>query len=384
MELAKRLDGVSEYFFAKKLMEIDEMNKHGIPVLNLGIGSPDLPPHPDVINTLAVEAAKPNVHGYQSYKGIISMRTAFADWYKLIYSVDINPATEILPLIGSKEGILHISMTFLNKGDKVLVPNPGYPTYQAATKLAEAECVFYNLVENNNWEPDFTALENSDLTSVKLMWINYPHMPTGALPSTALFKKFVNFAKKHHVLLCHDNPYSLILNPVPMSIFHIDGAKDNAIELNSLSKSHNMAGWRIGALFGNQEYVNAVMRFRSNMDSGSFLPMQAATVTALGLDSNWYASNNKVYSARRTHAAKILELLNCRFSESQGGLFMWAKIPDDQMSGFTYSDTILEKCRVFITPGGIFGSAGDRYIRISLCSPAEKLAEAYKRIQEIL
>lgn len=384
MHPSQRLDGVQEYYFARKLREIDELNAQGKQILNLGIGSPDLPPHPTVIQALADSAVKPNVHGYQGYKGIAALRKAYADWYQKIYSVTVAPDTEILPLIGSKEGILHISMAFLNPGDKVLVPNPGYPTYQAATKLAGGICVPYELKEQNDWEPDFDELQSADLSGVKLMWINFPHMPTGKLPDAILFAKLVQFAKQHGILLCHDNPYSLILNNNPMSIFSVPDAKDIALELNSLSKSHNMAGWRIGALFGKAELINTVMRFRSNMDSGTFLPMQMAAVTALGLGDDWYTYNNAIYQERRDYAAAILKALGCSFSTNQGGMFMWAKIPAGQADGFQFTDTILQNARVFLTPGGIFGSAGNNFIRISLCSPVEKLTEALTRIKAVL
>jgi LL-diaminopimelate aminotransferase len=381
MQVARRLEQINEYYFSQKLRQIEELNKTGVPVINLGIGSPDLPPHESVIKTLQEESIKPTVHAYQGYKGIKPLRDAMAQWYAKWYGVQLNPDTEILPLIGSKEGILHICMTFLNEGDEALVPNPGYPTYRSAVQLAGGKCVDYQLSEAHNWAPDFAALERLDLSKVKLMWVNYPHMPTGQLPTADLFQQLVAFGKKHNILICHDNPYSFILNDKPASILGVEGAKETALELNSLSKSHNMAGWRIGMLCGAKDKIEAVLRFKSNMDSGMFQPLQLAAVKALQLEQEWYDSLNEVYARRREKVFDLLDLLQCTYSKAQSGMFIWAKIPALYTSGYELSDEILERSRVFITPGGIFGSAGEGYIRVSLCSPEERFVEAKKRIE---
>jgi len=386
MQTSKRLEGIGEYYFSQKLREIDELNKQGKNVINLGIGSPDLPPHADVIKTLQEESAKPNVHAYQSYKGSPVLRKAISDWYKQWYAVELNADTEILPLLGSKEGIMHICMTYLNAGDKVLVPNPGYPTYRSAVKLAGGECVDYDLTAANNWEPDFDALDKLVTAGgvFKLMWINYPQMPTGQLPSAGLFEKIVAFGKKHNILICHDNPYSFILNENPTSILSVPGAKEVAIELNSLSKSHNMAGWRVGVLLGAKERIEEVLRFKSNMDSGMFLPAQLAAAKALQLPESWYNDVNAVYKKRREKVFDLLDLLNCVYDKSQAGMFVWAKIPSNYKTGYELSDEVLYNTGVFITPGGIFGKAGDGYIRVSLCSPEEKFAESIQRIKAFI
>lgn len=536
IDIANRLNGISEYYFSQKLREIEEMNKAGKAVINLGIGSPDMTPDAAVIETLNTEAAKPNVHAYQSYKGVAALREGMAAWYKKWYGVEVDAATEILPLIGSKEGIMHICMTYLNEGDVALVPNPGYPTYSSAVKLAGGKCVYYNLKAENGWEPDFDSLlqdltpnpspgergergpgyltnspeqwkfvseyakENrrnpteseallweelrnrkidglkfrrqhpvegyipdfvcldrkliievdgdyhfsdeqqkadafrkeallinkyhivrftnkevlEDLPTVvqkirehlsgelpagvsnsplsrrgvggevlrpKLMFINYPHMPTGQPASKELFEKLVAFAKQHNILLVHDNPYSFILNDNPMSLLSVNGAKEVTIELNSLSKSHNMAGWRVGMLCGAKERVDEVLRFKSNMDSGMFLPLQLAAAKALTLDESWHNSLNSVYQKRREKVFALLDLLNCTYSKKQVGLFVWAKIPDTYQDGYVVSDDVLHTANVFITPGGIFGSEGDGYIRVSLCSTEENLQKAIERIK---
>jgi LL-diaminopimelate aminotransferase len=382
--VSKRLEGIGEYYFSQKLAEITEMNKQGEAVINLGIGSPDMPPHPDVIKVLQEEALKPNVHGYQSYKGAEPLRKAVADWYNKWYNVELNSATEILPLLGSKEGIMHICMTYLNEGDQVLIPNPGYPTYRSAVKLAGGTCIEYQLKEENNWLIDFEELEKKDLSKAKLMWVNYPHMPTGQLPNKKFFEELVAFGKKYNILLCHDNPYSFILNEHPMSLLSADGAKDVVLELNSLSKASNMAGWRVGVLCGAKERINEVLVFKSNMDSGMFLPVQLAAAKALSLGKEWYDGMNAVYRKRRVKAYELLDLLGCYYSPSQVGMFVWAKIPSKYKSGFEVSDEVLYGARVFITPGGIFGSAGDSYIRVSLCSPEEKFEESINRIKNQL
>ena len=380
MHTSKRLEGIGEYYFSQKLREIDELNKQGKKVINLGIGSPDLPPHPDVIKTLQEESAKPNVHAYQSYKGSPVLRNSISQWYKKWYEVELNPDSEILPLIGSKEGIMHICMTYLNKGDEVLVPNPGYPTYRSAVQLAGGKCVEYKLTAKKGYEPDFEKLEKKKLKKVKLLFVNYPQMPTGQLPSKELFEKLVAFGKKHNILIVHDNPYSFILNENPMSILSTDGAKDCVIELNSLSKSHNMAGWRVGMLCGAKERIEEVLRFKSNMDSGMFLPVQLAAARALTLGKEWHNEVNRVYNERRTKVFELLDLLKCKYSKEQAGMFVWAKIPSNYKTGFELSDEVLRKSAVFITPGGIFGDAGDKFVRVSLCSPVEKLEEAKQRI----
>ncbi len=381
MKTSKRLEGIGEYYFSQKLREIDELNKTGKNVINLGIGSPDLPPHPDVIKVLQEESAKPNVHAYQSYKGSPVLRKAIADWYKKWYDVELNPDTEILPLIGSKEGIMHICMTYLNKGDEVLVPNPGYPTYQSAVKLAGGKCVEYKLTEKNNYEPDFDKLEKKKLKKVKLLFVNYPQMPTGQLPTKELFEKLVAFGRKHNILIIHDNPYSFILNDNPMSLLSIEYAKDCVIELNSLSKSHNMAGWRVGMLCGAKDRIEDVLRFKSNMDSGMFLPVQLAAAKALTLGKEWHDDVNKVYKARRKKVFELLTILGCKFSKEQAGMFVWASINHRFKDCYDCSDYILHSCNVFITPGGIFGSAGEKYIRVSLCSTEDKIEEAIRRIK---
>ncbi len=388
--VARRLEGIGEYYFSEKLREIDAMNKAGKKVINLGIGSPDMPPHPEVIKTLHEEALKPDQHGYQNYKGNIVLRNAIAQWYKEWYSVNLNPDTEILPLIGSKEGLMHICMTYINEGSLALIPDPGYPTYKSAATIAGANVQAYSLREENNWFPDFEEIEQIINTSKSLplegrfrgglMFVNYPHMPSGQLPTLDLFIKLVAFAKKHNILICHDNPYSFILNEKPMSMLAVDGAKEVVIELNSLSKSHNMAGWRVGILAGAKERIDEVIRFKSNMDSGMFLPLQLAAAKALALGKDWFDELNKVYTERRRKVFEVLELLKCSFDKNQAGLFVWAKIPGGFENSYELSDKILKQANVFITPGGIFGDAGNNYIRVSLCSTEEKINEAIQRI----
>jgi len=382
IDVAKRLQHTEEYYFSKKLREIDELNKQGARVINLGIGSPDLPPHPEVIATLNDNAQLPNVHGYQNYKGAPALRQAVADWYQRYYQATFNPNTEILPLIGSKEGIVHICMTYLQEGDKALIPNPGYPAYAAAVRLSGAEAITYKLTQEKNWLIDFSELRKQDLSKVKLMWINYPHMPTGASASDAFYNELIAFAKEYNILICHDNPYSFILTDKPRSIMSVDGAKEVAIELNSLSKSSNMAGWRVGVLVGAEERINQVLRFKSNMDSGMFLPVQLAAAKALQLDASWYQDLNKIYADRRQKVYEIMELLDCSYQQDQVGLFVWAQIPNSYINGYALSDAVLDRARVFITPGGIFGNGGDQYIRISLCATVEVLEESIQRIKE--
>lgn len=377
---ANRLSSVSEYYFSKKLKEIDTLRAEGKNVLNLGIGNPDLPPSEETIETLAQEAHKPNVHGYQSYIGIPELRKGFADWYKKWYNVDLNPTTEIQPLIGSKEGILHITLAFVNPGNGVLVPNPGYPTYQSVSNLAEAKIISYDLDENNGWQPDFDALEKTDLSNVKLMWVNYPNMPTGANATEDLFEKLVAFGKKHEIIICNDNPYSFILNNRKLSILSVEGSKDICIEMNSMSKSHNMAGWRMAMLAGNEQFVKWVLAVKSNVDSGMFRPMMMAAAKALQNSAEWHNQMNEIYAVRRELAYKIMDILECTYDKKQVGLFLWAKIPDKWKNAGEIADKILYENNVFITPGFIFGSKGNRYLRISLCSPESMLEEVIERL----
>jgi LL-diaminopimelate aminotransferase len=381
MQLAIRLNGIGEYYFSQKLREIDTLNKEGKAIINLGIGSPDLPPHPEVIKTLQEEASKPNVHAYQSYKGSPVLRAAMAGWYAKWYGVNLNPETDILPLIGSKEGIMHICMTYLNAGDQALIPNPGYPTYSSAVKLSGGEPVPYELVESLNWEPDLDALEKTDLSKVKLMWVNYPHMPTGQIPSQAFYQRLIAFAKKHGILICHDNPYSFILNDKPASLLAVPGAMEVVVELNSLSKSQNMAGWRVGMLAGKKDRIDEIIRFKSNMDSGMFLPVQLAAAKALELGAEWYESVNAIYRKRREKVFELLNLLGVQYRTDQVGMFVWGKVPSTYADGYALSDAVLYGAQVFITPGGIFGSAGNGFIRVSLCCPEDRLEQAIDRIK---
>lgn len=390
VKTAVRLDGIGEYYFSGKLREIDELNKAGKNIVNLGIGSPDLPPHPEVIRTLLEESAKANTHAYQSYKGSPVLRKAISDWYLHWYGVNLNPDREVLPLIGSKEGIMHICMTYLEKGSVALVPNPGYPTYSSAVKLSGAEPMFYDLKEENDFEPDFNQLESlitsaskGPLKGARMMFVNYPHMPTGKMASEQLFRRLVELGNRHGILIIHDNPYSFILNDRPQSLLSVEGAMDCVLELNSLSKSHNMAGWRIGMLCGAQQRIDEVLRFKSNMDSGMFLPVQLAAAKALTLGEEWYRQVNEEYRQRREKAFNVLELLNCTYAVDQCGMFVWARIPTWYKDGYELSDKILYHAGVFITPGGIFGNAGDKYIRISICSSVSVLEEACRRIDSL-
>lgn len=379
---ADRLNTVNEYYFSIKLKEIAEMNAQGKNVISLGIGSPDLPPSPETVKQLSEVAAQSDAHGYQPHVGIPQLRKAFADWYKKAYNVDLDPAKEIQPLIGSKEGILHISMAFLNPGDSVLVPNPGYPTYTSVSRLIGANIVPYDLEENNNWQPDFEALEKTDLSNVKLMWVNYPNMPTGANGSLPLFQKLVAFGKKHGILIVHDNPYSFILNSNPISILQVEGAKEICIELNSLSKSHNMPGWRLGMIASNPQYIQWILKVLSNIESGIFKPMQQAAVAALNNSKQWHKENNiEIYADRRKYAEEIMDMLGCTYDKNQVGMFLWGKIPDTYKSSEELADKILYQANVFLTPGFIFGSKGERYIRISLCCNKPMLKEALERIK---
>lgn len=378
--IAKRLQHTEEYYFSKKLREIDLLNKTGERVINLGIGSPDLPPHPTVISTLHENASLPNTHGYQNYRGALPLRQAIADWYNHFYGVSVDPEKQVLPLIGSKEGIVHVCMTYLEEGDEALFPNPGYPAYASAIRLSGATGIPYRLDEQQGWLPDLDTLAKGDLSKVKLLWLNYPHMPTGVRAPKSFFDEAVSFAKQHQILLCHDNPYSFILNDEPESLLAATDALDVAIELNSLSKSANMAGWRVGMLLAAEDRVNEIIRFKSNMDSGMFLPVQLAAANALSLDQDWYDELNSTYRARRLKVYQLLDLLGCAYDKQQSGLFVWAKIPASYPNGYALSDEVLQQARVFITPGGIFGDAGDPYIRVSLCASEHTLEESLKRI----
>ena len=381
METAKRLDNVTEYFFSKKLAEIEVLKRTGAQIINLGIGSPDLAPPPKVVDALCAAAQRPDVHGYQSYKGILPFRNAIKDWYARWYNVSLDAEKEILPLMGSKEGIVHVCMTYLGEGDKALVPDPGYPTYSTAVRLAGATPVEYTLLEKNNWLPDFEELEKSDLRNVKLMWVNYTHMPTGKKGDAALFERLIAFGKKHDILICHDNPYGFILNDEPLSIMSLAGAKDHALELNSLSKTYNMAGWRIGMLVSNENVVQNVLRFKSNMDSGMFLPVQLAAIEALKTGKEWHEANNEVYKRRKEKVLQLIKIIGGVAASDQSGLFVWAKIPADHKTGIELCDHLLYEKHIFITPGSVFGNAGNNYFRISLCNTESVIDEAIKRIQ---
>jgi aspartate/methionine/tyrosine aminotransferase len=386
---ANRIGNVEEYYFSKKLKEIAEMNVAGKDVISLGVGSPDMPPSKQAIATFCAEIQKEDVHGYQPYAGIPALREGFASWYNRWYGVALDPKTEIQPLIGSKEGILHISMAFLNPGDGVLIPNPGYPTYTSASKLVDADIVAYHLDAKNGWYPDFGELEQllaerqrEGKPAVKLMWVNYPNMPTGADASVGLYEKLVDFGTTHGIVVCNDNPYSFILNENPLSILSIQGAKEVCIELNSMSKSHNMPGWRMAMLASNAQFVQWALRVKSNIDSGQFRPMQSAVVEALKAGKDWYDGMNGIYRKRRALAGQIMETLGCIYEKGQVGMFLWGRIPDHIENGETLADNILREANVFITPGFIFGSAGDRYIRISLCCKEHLLEKAIERIKQ--
>ena len=388
--VSSRLNGIGEYYFSTKLREIDELNKAGHAVINLGIGSPDLPPHPSVVEALHTEAAKQNTHAYQSYKGSPIFRNAISTWYKKWYNVLVNPDTEVLPLIGSKEGIMHICMTYLQDGDAALVPNPGYPTYSSAVKLSGGTVLSYRLESQNNWHPDLAVWKkmideynSSEQGVVKIIFLNYPHMPTGQLPDKKLLNEIIAFAKQENVMIVHDNPYSFILNEYPASLLEFDVNKEVVIELNSLSKSHNMAGWRVGMIVASAEHINAILRFKSNMDSGMFLPVQLAASKALELGKDWFDDINQIYATRKKLACELLDLLNCAYSKDQVGMFVWAAIPIEFKSGYELSDKLLNDARVFITPGGIFGDAGDAFVRVSLCSREEVLQEAINRVKKL-
>lgn len=378
---ANRLSDVQEYYFSKKLKEIRELNASGKNIINLGIGSPDLAPSPETIKTLIDTAEKTSSHGYQSYTGIPELREAISSWMASTYGVDFKAENEILPLMGSKEGIMHISMAFLNPGDTVLVPNPGYPTYTSVSNLMDADIEFYDLDKKNGWNVDVNSLREKDLSKVKLLWLNFPHMPTGAQADLDVLQELITLAKEKEFLIINDNPYSLILNPTPRSIFNLEGAKEVCLELNSLSKSHNMAGWRIGWLSGDPEYISTVLRIKSNMDSGMFLGLQKAAVQALSNPMHWHEDQNNIYAERRKLIEEIFDYLQVTYDPNSVGMFVWAKVPESIESVKKLVDDILYKANVFITPGFIFGSNGERYIRASLCASQETIKEALTRIK---
>ena len=380
---ADRVGSIQEYYFSKKLKEVAEMNAQGKNVISLGIGSPDLPPSEETIETLCTHAHQANEHGYQPHVGIPELRQGFADWYRTWYGVELDPKSEIQPLIGSKEGILHISLAFLNPGDGVLIPNPGYPTYSSVSKLVGAKLIYYDLLEDKGWQPDFDALEQIDLSGVKMMWTNYPNMPTGGNATPALYERIVDFGRRHGILICNDNPYSFILNEHPLSILAVPGAKEICIELNSMSKAHNMPGWRMAMLASNAQFVQWVLKVNSNIESGQFKPMQYAAAKALQADKSWYDGMNKVYRSRRDLAGQIMQALGCTYDEQQVGMFLWGRIPDSAENAEAIANKVLYEARVFLTPGFIFGSRGERYIRISLCCKNEALQEALNRVKSL-
>lgn len=376
---AKRLDIVEEYYFSSKLREVRQLASEGKPIINMGIGSPDLSPSPLVIDAIIAAMQDDNAHQYQSYQGLPELRQGMADFYENNYGITLNSVTEILPLMGSKEGIMHISMAFLNEGDEVLIPNPGYPTYSSVTNLVGAVPVYYDLTESSSWEPDLEALEKLDLSKVKLMWIGYPHMPTGARGSLDLFEKLVAFAKKYQIVLVNDNPYSFVLNDNPISLLQVAGATEVALELNSLSKTFNMAGWRVGMVLGNAAFIDAVLKVKSNMDSGMFYPIQKGAIAALKSDKSWFERMNLIYKRRRVLTEQLAEKLGCKVYKEGVGLFVWAKLPAGSTSAEEFINEILYNKSIFITPGTIFGSNGEGYIRFALCVKEEKIQEAIDR-----
>ena len=381
IQTAKRLESVQEYYFSKKLREVNQLISEGKPIINMGIGSPDLTPHPSVIQAIKNAMTDLKAHEYQSYQGLPELRKEMASFYKNQFNVSMDFASEILPLMGSKEGIMHVSMAFLNKSDEVLIPNPGYPTYASVTELVQAKPILYDLKEENNWMPDFEKLEQMDLSKVKIMWVCYPHMPTGANATLEVFEKLVAFGKKHHILIVNDNPYSFVLNEKPLSIFQVDGAKDIAMELNSLSKSFNMSGWRVGMVLGNKNFIEAVLKVKSNMDSGMFYGIQKGAVEALKLKNDWFEAQNVIYGKRRELIFQLATQLQCSFDTKSVGLFVWAKLPKGIHSSEQFIDGILHEKHLFITPGTIFGSNGEGYIRFSLCVNETKIKEALSRFK---
>lgn len=380
---ADRVADIKEYYFSRKLREVAQLNAEGRDIISLGIGGPDMPPAPEVIETLCETAHLDDAHSYQSFKGLPQLRRAFADFYRRHYGVELNAETELQPLIGSKEGVLYISLAFLNPGDGVLVPDPGYPTYTSASEIAGAKIHRYDLLPENGWQPDFDALEKMDLEGVKLMWVNYPNMPTGAKATPELFRKITDFGLRHNIVIAHDNPYSFILNDKPLSILSTPGAKEIAIEMNSLSKSHNMAGWRVAMLASNPQFVEYVVKVKSNVDSGQFRPVMEAAAKALLLPDKWHEHVNAIYRPRRRIAEEIMRALDCSFDPSQSGLFLWGRIPDCYKDAGELADKLLYEGRVFLTPGFIFGKNGERYIRISLCAKEPRMLEALQRVKNL-
>ncbi len=378
---ANRLTTVEEYYFSRKLAEVRQLTAQGRAVINLAIGNPDLPPSDATIAALTERAQQPGSHGYQPYRGAPDLRQAMAAYYARVYGVSLDPERQLLPLMGSKEGIFHISMAFLNPGDRVLVPDPGYLAYPAAARMAGGEPLFYDLSAENGWLPDLVALAKMDLSRVKLMWINYPHMPTGAAATLVDLQRIIAFCRENRILLCHDNPYSRILNDSPLSLLQVDGALEVALELNSLSKSHNMAGWRVGLVAGQPDYLDPIVKVKSNIDSGAFLPVQLAAAAALQNSDEWHAAQNARYRERRELVWQFLEALGCRYRREGVGMFVWAKAPESIPNVAQFIDELLYQKEVFIAPGGIFGKNGERYVRVSLCAPTEKIAEAVRRVQ---
>lgn len=380
-KVAHRISDVKEYYFSKKLREVKQLDTEDFPVINLGIGSPDLAPDPLVIQQLKETSTKSSNHGYQAYKGLQGLREGFANWYKSQYEVLLDADKEILPLIGSKEGIFHISMAYLNEGDEVLVPNPGYPAYSSAAKLAGAKVVHFDLDGKHNWAPKIGDIESKITSRTKICWINYPNMPTGGKPMKGVLSKLIALCDAHDIILCHDNPYSLILTDEKFSIFQIANARKNCIELNSLSKAYNMAGWRVGVVSGNESFLDAIIKVKSNIDSGMFKGIQEAAITALNLEEKWQEDLNRIYKQRRSLVFELMDLLECTYEKDTSGLFVWGKIPNELESLEAFIDKILYDCHVFITPGMIFGTNGNRHVRISLCAPENKIREAINRIK---
>ena len=381
---AERLSLVSEYYFSRKLKEVAQMNAEGKDIISLAIGSPDMPPSKQTIQTLCEVASRPDTHGYQPTMGTPELRKAMADFYKRWYGVELNPATEIQPLIGSKEGILHVTLAFVNPGEEVLVPNPGYPTYTSLSKILGAKVVNYDLMEDNGWQPDFEQLEKMDLSRVKLMWTNYPNMPTGGNARMETYERLVDFARKHNIVVVNDNPYSFILNDKPMSLLQVEGAKDCCIEFNSMSKSHNMPGWRVGMCATNPTFISWILKIKSNIDSGTFRGIQLAAAAALSNDEEWHhEANIETYARRRKYAEQIMDALGCKYDPNQVGMFLWGRIPDSYSNCEELTERVLHEARVFITPGFIFGSKGERYVRISLCAKEEKIQAALERIEKL-
>ena len=381
MNLASRLNTIQEYYFSNKLREIAELKKNGVDVINLGIGNPDLPPAEEVINTLNLESQNPSNHGYQGYKGIDELRNAYSNWYQKYFNVLLQPDNEILPLMGSKEGIMHISLAFLEKGSQVLIPNPGYPAYASAAKIAEAELIYYDLTERGNWLPNIQELEKLDLSRVKIMWINYPNMPTGYIATSNELQKIADFGKRNDILICNDNPYAFILNKNQQSILQFSDSKSHILELNSLSKSHNMAGWRLGMIGANKDIIESILKVKSNMDSGMFYGIQKGAIAALKLESSWFDKLNVVYAERREAMIELATLMGSTFDPKSVGMFLWAKLDDPSIKSEEFIDEILKEHHIFITPGTIFGSQGEGYIRFSLCVKLEDIQTAINRLK---